>query len=154
MGRAHTARFIHGNKTTLMPNLHLFRDGFVLLLLQPTDLQIGNWSQTASVCRVCRELNAHMISTCSHLTTLFAFRNRVPFYPGVWLIFSQIKTRFKDPSASDLVVSGEWRAHADRPVAGLSVGARWSAAGSMFARIQYTPSHARQSEHLRPATGH
>ncbi len=44
------------------------------------------------------------------------------FYQLVQVIFSEIKAWFKDLSVSDLVVSGEWKAHADRLFAGLSVG--------------------------------
>lgn len=69
------------------------------------------------------------------------------FYPPVQVIFSQIKTWFKDLSATDLVISGKWKAHADRPVAGLSVGVH---------REQCSPcvlafsSLTRQPEHLHP----
>lgn len=53
---------------------------------------------------------------CLPVATDFAF------CPRVRVISSQIKTWFKDFSCSDLVVSGEWKAHADRTVAGHSAG--------------------------------
>lgn len=56
----------------------------------------------------------------SSVHTLFAFSYRD--WP-VRVIFSQIKTQFKDLSATDLVRSGKWKAHADRRITGLSAGA-------------------------------
>lgn len=44
------------------------------------------------------------------------------FYWPVRVLFSQIKTQFKVLSATDLAQSGEWKAHADRQITGLSAG--------------------------------
>lgn len=44
-------------------------------------------------------------------------------YWPVRVIFTQIKTQFKDLSAADLAHSGKWKAHADRRITGPSPGA-------------------------------
>lgn len=91
-------------------------------------------------------LNVRMILTCSYPST-----HRLPsatdfaFYPWVWVSFSQIKTWFKDLSTSDLVVSGKWKANADRPVAGLSAGVHHRQCSPCMLAFSLL---TRQSEHL------
>lgn len=81
-----------------------------------------------------------MHTVCLLLQTL-------PFTHEFKSVFSQIKTWFKDLSTSDLVLNGKWKAHADRPVAGLSVGVHRDQCSLCVLAFS---SVTRQSEHLHP----
>lgn len=68
------------------------------------------------------------------------------FYWPVRVIFSQIKTQFKDLSTTDLVQGGRWKAPADRRITGLSAGAHrghcspCTLAFSLLATVASSPS--------------